>query len=61
VPDNDFVIADKDFLDEKPQDALAFRYVELIRCRPQSREKRRQRFGEAQVGCTVNRLIKESL
>jgi hypothetical protein len=32
VPDNDLVIADEDFLDEKPQDALVFRYVEGI-CR----------------------------
>jgi hypothetical protein len=28
VPDDNLVIADEDFLDEKPQDALAFRYVE---------------------------------
>jgi hypothetical protein len=27
-----FVISDEDFLDEKPQDALAFRYVEGV-CR----------------------------
>jgi hypothetical protein len=30
VPDDNLVIADEDFLDEKPQDALAFRYVEGI-------------------------------
>jgi hypothetical protein len=32
VSDDDLVIADEDFLDEKSQDALAFRYVEGI-CR----------------------------
>ena len=45
-----FDIADEVFLDEKPQDALAFRYVEGIRRRPKSSEERGQRFSEAQVG-----------
>jgi hypothetical protein len=54
MPDDDLVIADEDFLDEKPQDTLAFRYVEGTCRRPQSREERSQRFSEAQVGCTVN-------
>jgi len=48
------VIADEDFLDEKPQDALAFRYVEGIRRRPKSSEERGQRFSEAQVGCAID-------
>src|SRR6266403_5570310 len=51
VPDDDLVVADEDFLDEKPQDALAFQYVEGPRRRPQSRKERGQRFSEAQVGC----------
>jgi hypothetical protein len=54
VADDDLVIADKDFLDEKPQDALAFRYVEGIRRRPKSSEERGQRFSEAQVGCAID-------
>ena len=54
VPDDDLVVADKDFLDEKPQDALAFRYVEGPRRWPQSRKERGQRFSEAQVGCAVD-------
>jgi hypothetical protein len=33
VSDDDLVIADEDFLDEKPQDALPFRHVEGIRRR----------------------------
>src|SRR5258708_33260542 len=35
VPDDDLVIADEDFLDEKPQDALAVQYLEGPRRRPQ--------------------------
>src|ERR1700736_6248670 len=54
VPDDDLVVADEDFLDEKPQDALAFQYVEGPRRRPQSRKERGQRFSEAQVGCAVD-------
>jgi len=54
VPDDDLVIADEDFLDEKPQDALAFRYVDSICRRAQSSEECSQRFSEAQVGCTVD-------
>jgi hypothetical protein len=54
VTDDDLVIADEDFLDEKPQDALAFQYVEGPRRRPQSRKERGQRFSEAQIGCAVD-------
>jgi len=54
VPDDDLVVADEDFLDEKPQDALAFQYVDGPRRRPQSRKERGQRFSEAQVGCAVD-------
>src|SRR5258708_1161066 len=54
VPDDDLVVADEDFLDEKPQDALAFQYLEGPRRRPQSRKERGQRFSEAQVGCAVD-------
>jgi hypothetical protein len=61
VPDDDLVIADEDFLDEKPQDALAFQYVEGPRRRPQSRKERGQRFSEAQVGCAVDRLVDDRL
>jgi RNA-directed DNA polymerase len=54
VADDDLVIADEDFLDEKPQDALAFQYVEDPRRRPQSRKEGGQRFSEAQIGCAVD-------
>jgi group II intron reverse transcriptase/maturase len=54
VPDDDLVVADEDFLDEKPQDALAFQYVDGPRRRAQSRKERGQRFSEAQVGCAVD-------
>jgi hypothetical protein len=53
VPDDDLIIADEDFLDEEPQDALAVRYVEGVRRRPKSSEEGGQRFSEAQEGCTV--------
>ena len=61
VPDDDLVIADEDFLDEKPQDALTFRYVESAHRRPQPSEERSQRFSEAEVGCTVDCLINDRL
>ena len=61
MPDDDLVIADEDFLDEKPQDALAFQYVEDPRRRPQSRKERGQRFSKAQVGCAVDRLVDDRL
>jgi hypothetical protein len=51
----------RDFLDEKPHDTLAFRYVETVCCRAQSRKECRQCFCEAQVGCAVDRLIEEGL
>src|SRR5262245_21596581 len=54
VPDDNLVVADEDFLDEKPQDALAFQYVEGPRRRSESRKERGQRFSEAQVGCAVD-------
>src|ERR1700746_4139972 len=54
VPDDYLVVAYEVFLDEKPQDALAFQYVEGPRRRPQSRKERGQRFSEAQVGCAVD-------
>jgi hypothetical protein len=31
MPDDDLVITDEDFIDEKPQDTLALGYVEGIR------------------------------
>jgi hypothetical protein len=61
VPDDDLVVADEDFLDEKPQDALAFQYVEGPRRRPQSCKERGQRFSEAQVGCAVDGLVDDRL
>ena len=54
MPDDDLIVANEDFLDEKPQDALAFQYVEGPRRRSQSRKERGQRFSEAQVGCAVD-------
>jgi hypothetical protein len=40
VPDDDLVVADEDFLDEKPRETLSFRYDEGARRRQQSREER---------------------
>jgi hypothetical protein len=53
VPDDNLVIANEDFLHEKPKDPLTFRHVKGTRRRSQSSEERAQRFGEAQVGCAV--------
>ena len=61
MPDSDFVIADEDILDEKPQDALAFRYIEGIGRRAKSSKERGQRFGQTQVGCTIDQLIDDRL
>src|SRR5258708_17372128 len=49
VPDDDLVVADEDFLDEKPQDSLAFQYLDGPRLRPQSRKERGHRVSAAQV------------
>jgi hypothetical protein len=51
VPDDDFVVADENLLDEKPHDALALCYIEFARRRPQSCEERVQRLSKAQIGC----------
>jgi len=53
VSNDDFVIANEDFLHEKPKDTLTFQHVKCIRRRSQPSEERRQRFGETQVGCAV--------
>lgn len=57
MPDDDLVIANEDFFDEKPQDTLALQCVDGLRRRPQSHKECGQRFCEAQADCTVNRLI----
>jgi hypothetical protein len=54
VPDDDLVIADENILDEKPQDALAFCYIESRGRRAQASEECAQRFGQAQAGLTIN-------
>jgi hypothetical protein len=56
VPDDDLVIAD-----ENPQDALALCYVESSRRRAQASEECGQRFGQAQVGLTIDQLINNCL
>jgi hypothetical protein len=61
VPDDDLVIADEDFLDEKPDDTLAFRYIESACRRSQACQERGQHFSEAQVDRTINRLIDDRL
>jgi Polypeptide deformylase len=60
VPDDDLV-ADENILDEKPQDTLAFYYIESCRRRAQASEEGGQRFGQAQVGLTINQLIDDRL
>ncbi len=47
VSNDDFVIANEDFLHEKPKNMLTFRHVKGICRRPQSSEESGQRFGEA--------------
>src|SRR5258706_13546153 len=47
VSNDDFVIANEDFLYEKPKNMLTFRHVKGICRRPQSSEESGQRFGEA--------------
>jgi len=61
VSDDDLVVADEDFLDEKSQDPLALRHIEDVRRGPQSREERRQRFSEAQIGCAIDGLVDDRL
>ncbi len=47
MSNDDFVIANEDFLYEKPKNMLTFRHVKGICRRPQSSEESGQRFGEA--------------
>ena len=61
MPDDDLVITDKNILDEEPQDALAFCYIESSRRRAQASEERGQRFCQAQVGLTIDQLIDDRL
>ena len=53
VSNDDFVIANEDFLHQKPNNTLTFRHVKGIRRRSQSSEESGQRFRKAQVGCAV--------
>src|ERR1700680_1356229 len=61
VPDNDSVVADQDLLDEQPDPALTFDYVESFGRRAQTGEKRGQRFSETQIGGAVGRLVCDRL
>ena len=54
VSDDDLVIADENFLDEKTHDALAFHNVEETRGGSQSSEESRERFSEAHIGCAID-------
>src|SRR5260370_36372507 len=50
VPDDDFVVADQDLLDQQSDHALTLDYVERFGGRAQTGEKRGQRFSETQIG-----------
>src|SRR6266404_2401364 len=56
VPDDDFVVADQDLLDQQSGHALTLDYVESFGGRAQTGEKRGQRFSETQIGGAVGRL-----
>src|SRR6202035_4111313 len=57
MPDDDFVVADQDLLDQQSDDALTLDYVESFGGRAQTGEKRGQRFSETQIGGAVRRLV----
>jgi hypothetical protein len=46
MPDRDVVIADHDFLDEQPRDALPIGDIEVTRVGAQTVQEARQRFGQ---------------
>src|SRR5438445_10779062 len=61
VPDDDFVVADQDLLDQQSGHALTLDYVESFGGRAQTGEKRGQRFSETQIGGAVGRLVCDRL
>src|ERR1700738_611278 len=61
MPDDDFVVADQDLLDQQSDDALTLDYVESFGGRAQTGEKRGQRFSETQIGGAVGRLVCDRL
>src|ERR1700730_10365932 len=61
MPDDDFVVADQDLLDQQSDDALTLDYVESFGRRAQAGEKRGQRFSETQIGGAVGRMVCDRL
>jgi hypothetical protein len=56
VPDNDAVVADRDFLNEQSNHALTLDYIESFGRRAQTGEKHGQCFSETQISGSVGRL-----
>lgn len=56
MSDGDAVIANDDFLDEQPDDALAFKHVQSLDLRAQTLEEFAQRVSEPQVGGLIGEL-----
>src|SRR5258708_21740952 len=61
VPDDDFVVADQDLLDQQSDHALTLDYVERFGRRAQTGEKRGQWFSETQIGGPDRRLACDRL
>ena len=57
VSDYDRVVADEHFLDDEAHDSLLLDDVERLGGRAQAREKRRQSFGQTQMGGTITGLF----
>jgi hypothetical protein len=61
VADDDPVVADEDFLDEKSQHALPLAYIERFGGRTQAGKETHDGFGEAQADFPLLRLIFDRL
>jgi hypothetical protein len=57
VADDDLVVADEDFLDEKSQHALPLAYIERFGGRAQAGKETHDGFAEAQADFPLLRLI----
>ena len=56
MSDGDAVVANDDFLDEQPDDALAFQHVQAPGLRAQALEEFAQCVSEPQVGGLIGKL-----
>ena len=56
MSDGDAVVANDDFLDEQPDDALALKHVQSLDLSAQALEEFAQRVSEPQVGGLIGEL-----